>query len=130
MASFSNVLGILIAEHLINNADSEKCAPVIRAVARDLKHYMELKRRLSGQRPLPVGFGGGYYKDDMKIVDYMTAGDRESCVDFWTVCSLPLITASWTSLITEKCTGFQLAGKSDTDMRGRDELVGTLTLHI
>ncbi|GAB7329637.1 hypothetical protein MBLNU13_g01382t3 [Cladosporium sp. NU13] len=105
MASFPNVLGVLIAEHLINNSDSEKCAPVIRAVVRDLKHYMDLKCRLCEQRPLPVGFGGGEYKHDRKVLDYMSAGDIDSCVDFWT------------------CTGFQLARKSDTDMRGRDELI-------
>lgn len=105
MASFPNVLGVLITEHLINNLDSERCAPVVRAVVRDLKQYMELKRRLCGQRPLPVGFGGGSYKYDRKVVDYMTAGDRDSCVDFWT------------------CTGFQLAGKSIADMRGRDDLI-------
>jgi hypothetical protein len=92
MASFPNVLGALVTEHLINNLDSEGCAPVMRAVVRDLKQYMDLKHRLSGQRPLPVGFGGGSYKYDRKIVDYMTAGDRASCVDFWTVCRLsPMI---------------------------------------
>lgn len=85
MASFPSVTGVLVTEHLINNLDSEKCAPVIKAVVRDLKQYMDLKYRLCGQRPLPVGFGGGSYKYDRKIVDYMTAGDRDSCVDFWTV---------------------------------------------
>jgi hypothetical protein len=85
VANFPNALGVLIAEHLINNSDSEKCAPVIRAVVRDLKRYMQLKHRLSGQRPLPVGFGGGSYKYDRKIVNYMTVGDSNSCVDFWTV---------------------------------------------
>ena len=124
MASFPNVLGALIAEHLINDSDSEKCAPVIRAVVRDLKHHMQLKHRLYGQRHLPVGFGGGQYKYDRKVLDYMTAGDRDSCVDFWTVRSLPLMNALSTRLTIEKCTGFQLAGKSIKDMKGRDELVG------
>jgi hypothetical protein len=85
MSTFFNVLGVLIAEHLINNLDSEKCAPVIKAVVRDFKQYMDLKHRFCGQRPLPVGFGGGSYKYDRKVVDYMTAGNRDSCVDFWTV---------------------------------------------
>jgi hypothetical protein len=85
MVSFPNVLGVLITEHLINNLDSEKCAPVIKAVVRDLKQYMDLKHRLCGQRLLPVGFGGGSYKYDRKVLDYMTAGDRNCCVDFWTV---------------------------------------------
>jgi len=85
MASFPNVLGVLITEHLINNLDSEKCAPVIKAVVRDLKQYMDLKNRLHGQRPLPVGLGGGSYKYDRKILDYMTAGNSDSCIDFWTV---------------------------------------------
>ena len=86
MDSFTNVLGVLIAEHLINNLDSERCAPTIRAVVRDLKNYMSLKQQICGQRPLPIGFGGGSYKYDRKVLDYMAADGGDSCVDFWTVC--------------------------------------------
>jgi len=86
IASFPNVLGVLVSEHLINNLDSEKCAPVIRAVVRDLKKYMYLKHLSCEQRTLPIGFGGGSYKYDRKVLDYLSGGDEDSCVDFWTVC--------------------------------------------
>ena len=122
MSGFPNVLGVLVAEHLINNLDSERCAPVIKAVVRDLKQYMHLKQRSCGQRTLPIGFGGGSYKYDRKVLDYLAAGDRDSCVDFWTVRSC--LTELWILLTARQCTGFQLAGKSDADMKGRDELVG------
>lgn len=91
---------------------------------------MNLKYRLCGQRPLPVGFGGGQYKYDRKVLYYMTTDDSDSCVDFWTVRSLPLMTALPTWLTTKKCTGFQLARKAGADMRGRDELVGKSILLV
>lgn len=86
IASFPNTLGVLVADQLINNADSERCKPVIRAVVQDLRKYMHLRHQACGQRPLPIGFGGGSYKYDRKVLDYMTAGDEDSCVDFWAVC--------------------------------------------
>jgi hypothetical protein len=85
MASFPNTLGCLIADHLINNTTSELCAPIITAVVRDLKKYMTLKHRASGQRILPVGLGGAEYRDNLKVVNYLTAGDESSRIDFWTV---------------------------------------------
>jgi hypothetical protein len=106
MDGFPNVLGVLVAEHLINNLDSERCAPVIKAVVRDLKKYMSLKQQVYGQRPLPVGFGGGSYKYDRKVLDYMTVGDADSCVDFWTVCS---ITRDWpTASLTDDAAVYRL----------------------
>jgi len=86
MASFPNTLGFLITNHLINNTHSEKCAPVITAVVRDLKKYMVLKHRATGQRILPVGFGSVSYDGDVKVMDYLAARDEDSRIDFWTVC--------------------------------------------
>lgn len=85
MTSFSNTLGVMAADHLINNTRSESCTPVIRAVVRDLKKYMRLRHEAGRQRVLPIGFGGGRYEDDRKVLNYLTAGDGNSCVDFWTV---------------------------------------------
>jgi hypothetical protein len=85
MARFPNTLGFLIANSLINNISSEICAPVIRAVVRDLKKYMKLKHQATGQRTLPVGFGGGQYDGDVKVLNYLTDGDESSSIDFWTV---------------------------------------------
>jgi hypothetical protein len=86
MAVFPNTLGVLVANHLINNNRSEICAPVIRAVVRDLKKYMHLKQQAGGQRLLPIGFGAGEYEGDRKILNYLATGDKDSNVDFWTVC--------------------------------------------
>jgi hypothetical protein len=85
MARFPNSLGFLIASGLINDTRSEICAPVIRAVVRDLKKYIKLKHQAPGQRILPVGFGGSQYDGDVKVLNYLTAGDESSSIDFWTV---------------------------------------------
>ena len=87
MARFPNSLGFLIASGLINNTRSEICAPVITAVVRDLKKYMKMKQQATGQRILPVGFGGGQYDGDVKVLNYLAAGDESSRIDLWTVCS-------------------------------------------
>jgi len=85
MARFPNTLGFLIASGLINNTSSEICAPVITAVVRDLKKYMKLKYQVIGQRILPVGFGGGQYEGDLKVLNYLTASEDESSrIDLWT----------------------------------------------
>ena len=86
MASFPNTLGALIADQLINNKNSERWAPVIKAIVRDIKKYMKLTNHKTGQRCLPIGFGGASYKGDRKILDYVASGDEASRVDFWTVC--------------------------------------------
>jgi hypothetical protein len=88
MARFPNSLGFLIANSMINNIRSEICAPVVRAVVRDLKKYMKLKYQAIGQRTLPVGFGGGQYDGDVKVLNYLVAGDESCSIDLWTV-SLP-----------------------------------------
>jgi predicted butyrate kinase (DUF1464 family) len=72
MARFPNTLGCLVADHLINNTHSEISATVTTAVVRDLKKYMDLRHQATGQRILPVGLGGGEYKDNLKIVNYLT----------------------------------------------------------
>jgi len=84
MARFPNSLGFLIASGLINNTRSEICAPVITAVVRDLKKYMKMKQQATGQRILPVGFGGGQYDGDVKVLNYLAAGDESSRIDLWT----------------------------------------------
>jgi hypothetical protein len=87
MSSFPNTLGALIADQLINDTHSESCAPVVAAVIRDLKIYMDIKLRAIGQRVLPIGFGGAEYKQDWKVLDYFSTQEEGSRVDFWTVCA-------------------------------------------
>jgi len=99
MAGFPNTLGFLLASSLINNTRSEQCAPVITAVVRDLKKYMCLRNRAVGQRVLPVGFGAGQYDGDLKVLNYLAAGDEISRIDFWTVCYLGIFRAACKSLI-------------------------------
>jgi hypothetical protein len=88
MASFPNTLGTLVADQLINDTHSESCAPVVVAVIRDLKTYMNLKLRATGQRVLPIGFGGAEYKQNPKVLDYLSTQEEGSCADFWTVSAL------------------------------------------
>ena len=86
MTQYPNVLGILAAHLLINNDASKYCAPVISAVVRDLKRYMKLRNDIFGQRILPVGYGGATTNDrDRAVVNYLSSGDDQHRIDFWTV---------------------------------------------
>ena len=110
MAGFPNTLGFLVTNHLINNTHSEKCAPVITAVVRDLKKHMSLKHRATGQRILPVGFGEGQYDGDVKVLNYLAAGDESSRIDFWAVFCLRVLYRDC-KLLTVTVQGSHMGGE-------------------
>ena len=87
MAQHSNTLGVLVSNHLINDARSESlCAPVLAAVVRDVKRYMRLKRDLTGQRVLPLGYGAASAGErDKRVLEYLSSQDEDSRIDFWAV---------------------------------------------
>lgn len=77
----------MFADQLINNASTETCAPVMAAVARDLKQYMRLRHQATGQRILPIasGTGGNNTAQDGEVLEYLVAGEKADRFDFWTV---------------------------------------------
>ena len=84
MASFPNTLGLLAANTVINGDTTLPAAPVIRAVVRDLKKYMSMRHRLTGQRVLPIGYNAATTSArDQTILEYLSLGDQ--AIDFWTV---------------------------------------------
>lgn len=132
MARFPNSLGFLITSGLINNTRSEICAPVITAVVRDLKKYMKLKQQATGQRILPVGFGGGQYDGDVKVLNYLTAGDESSRIDLWTVCSLSrggVLQVSSTDC-QQQCTAFASDQNLGKGLNRLDSLVRPVLVAI
>lgn len=87
MAQYPNTLGVLVSQHLINDARSESlCDPVLAAVVRDLRRYMRMKRDLTGQRILPLGYGAAAAGErDRRVLEYLSSQDEESQIDFWAV---------------------------------------------
>lgn len=87
MAQFPNTLGVLVSHDLINDARSESlCLPVLAAVVRDVKRYMRLKRDLTGQRILPLGYGAASAGErDKRVLEYLCSPNEESRIDFWAV---------------------------------------------
>lgn len=86
MARYPNTLGVLAASMLTNNDATVSATPVLSAVVRDVKRYIQLKYGATGQRILPVGYEaastGGR---DRTILDYSTFGEQSETIDFWTV---------------------------------------------
>ena len=69
---------------MLTTVASVTAAPVIRAVVRDLKKYMGLKNEVIEQRVLPVGYSAADVRELNKAsLDYLSAGDEASRVDFW-----------------------------------------------
>lgn len=86
MAKFPNTLGVSAANALINDDASLSAAPVLKAVVRDLKRYMQLKHDTTRQRILSVGYDAATrHTRDRMVLDYLTSGDKDTSLDHWTV---------------------------------------------
>lgn len=86
MTQYPNSLGLLAGVAIMNGKTSEKAAPIIKAVVRDLITYMKLKNAASGQRVLPIGYAAATIEQlDTTILEYLSLGDPASSIDFWTV---------------------------------------------
>ena len=88
MSCYPNTLGLAAANALVNNHQSLRATPVIKAVIRDLKRYMIWSNKYNGTRILPVSYSA---TDVLNItrpqgfLEYLYLGDQASAVDFWMV---------------------------------------------
>jgi len=86
MARYPNTLGILAASMLTNNDATMSATPVLGAVVRDVKRYMQLKYEATGQRVLLVGYEAATAgARDRTIMEFLTLGTQSETIDFWTV---------------------------------------------
>ncbi|KAK2614752.1 hypothetical protein N8I77_001556 [Diaporthe amygdali] len=84
MATYSNTLGVLVANEVINDQASTAAAPVIRAVTRDIKRYMTLAHEASEQRILPIGYSAADVRMYTRAsFDYLTADSVDESIDFF-----------------------------------------------
>jgi 1,3-beta-glucanosyltransferase GAS5 len=115
MAQYSNTLGVFAAYTTVNHQGSETAAPVVAAVIRDLKQYMQLRNDATSQRILPVGYGASTTNDrDRALLQYLSAGDRKLCIDFWTA-STTVNKINLKYLTKLQCTSLLLSDKSETE---------------
>lgn len=85
MAAYPNTLDVLAANTLINDDQTVSCAPIIAAVVRDLKHYVQLRHEATGQRALPIGYGAATNgARDKVLLEYLSSGAKQARIDFWT----------------------------------------------
>ena len=107
MAQYPNTLGLLAGVGLVNSKATEKAAPVVKAVVRDLKRYMKLQNIACGQRILPIGYTAATLDQlDTAVLDYVSLGDPASSIDFWTVSlalSLDVSTLTLSDSATATC---------------------------
>lgn len=85
MAGYVNTLAIVAANSLINNHDSLRATPVLKAVVRDLKRFLVLNNSSMGTRILPVGYSPAmveHINQKSGFLEYLCYGERESTIDF------------------------------------------------
>lgn len=88
MAKYSNTLGVIVTDSLINNVETTTAATYARAAIRDVKAYMRLAAGTARQRVLPVGISSAKIANLIRSeFKYFAGGDRDSAVDFFCVCS-------------------------------------------
>lgn len=86
MSQYPNTLGLLAGVAIMNNHVTESAAPVVKAIIRDLKRYMQLQNAASGRRILPVGYAVATVEQlETTILNYLSLGDPASSIDFWMV---------------------------------------------
>jgi hypothetical protein len=92
MSRYTNTLGVLAANSVVNFAAKEQTIPVIAAVVRDMKQYMKLKAEATGQRILPVGYSASDSQErQLAMLRFLTSPELTDHVDFWTVRSLSVV---------------------------------------
>ncbi|KAJ4324712.1 hypothetical protein N0V94_001109 [Neodidymelliopsis sp. IMI 364377] len=126
MSKYPNTLGLLAANETVNNKDSEKAIPVVKAVVRDLKRYMGMKHEVSGQRVIPIGYNAAANDGrENAVLDYLSLGDAASTIDFWTVSTISS-SKSVHLLSSPQCKGFMWSGNSSMEISGYSMLVAQL----
>lgn len=89
MSNYTNTLGLFIASNLVNDRNTEKAAPVAKAVVRDLKRYTKHQFEAHHRRILPIGYDAATTDNrDKTLLDYLSLGDPTSSIDFWAVSPL------------------------------------------
>lgn len=85
MAGYVNTLAIIAANSLVNNHDSLRVTPVLKAVVRDLKRFLVLNSNNKGTRTLPVGYSPSlaeHINRQSGFLEYLCFGEKESTIDF------------------------------------------------
>ncbi|THX49022.1 hypothetical protein D6D06_08782 [Aureobasidium pullulans] len=108
MSCYPNTLGLAAANALVNNHQSLRATPVIKAVIRDLKRYMIWSNKYNGTRILPVSYSAADVLNITRpqgFLEYLYLGDQASAVDFW------------------MCKNYSWAGESSMAMSGWDSFL-------
>ncbi|KAK4631103.1 hypothetical protein CLAFUR4_03755 [Fulvia fulva] len=102
MAVFNNTLGLFSGNSVINSNQNKNgkstltgaSAPVLKAVARDLKRYMALKHSKTGLRVLPLGYAASMMPENITVLRYLASGSVAERLDFWACCNYSWISPS------------------------------------
>jgi hypothetical protein len=102
MARYTNTLGIVAANSVVNHRDSLHATPVLKAVVRDLKKYLNFSNKSKRTRVLPVGYSpsSAVHINHSGFLEYLYFGDEENAIDFLAVSCHSRLVAGSKTLIT------------------------------
>ncbi|KAI1848576.1 hypothetical protein JX265_011570 [Neoarthrinium moseri] len=84
ISAYSNTLGAILANEVINSVRNTNAAAIIRAVTRDVKKYMALAAEVYNQRIIPVGISSSKILTVFQSeFDYLSGGDQKEALDFF-----------------------------------------------
>lgn len=79
---YSNVLGFIAANEVINDVNSSSAAPYVKAVVRDMKSYMKAQ----SSRQIPVVYSAADIElNRWQQMEYLNCGDANSKIDFFSL---------------------------------------------
>ncbi|KAH9816366.1 Glyco-hydro-72 domain containing protein [Teratosphaeria destructans] len=85
MSRYPNVLGLFVANGTIYSPAHEPALPYLQAAVRDVKRYMRLRHRRTGQRILPIGYAAA--ETDTASLAALSSRDDATAIDFWATTS-------------------------------------------
>ncbi|KAI0016616.1 glycolipid anchored surface protein [Xylariomycetidae sp. FL0641] len=103
LSQYKNTLGLIVANEVINSPQNTSAAPVIRALVRDVRRYMDLSGQIETagftRRKLPLGISAAETTSVLlPQYRYLCGGDDEGVLDFFSFTSYSWVGES--SLVT------------------------------
>lgn len=106
--NYTNVLGFLGGNEVINSVNTTDCAPYVKAVGRDMKQYIGSM----GYRDIPVGYSAADVSQNQEILaDYLNCGTTDQRIDFYAIndyswCDPSSFTTSGWNTLVANYTGY------------------------
>ncbi|TVY53706.1 1,3-beta-glucanosyltransferase gel1 [Lachnellula cervina] len=109
-SNYTNTLGFLSGNEVINQVNNTNCGPYVKAVTRDMKQYIGSR----GYRSIPVGYSAADVDANQGILgQYLNCGTDDERADFYSIndyswCDPSSFTTSGWDTLIKNYTGYSI----------------------